>query len=88
MALPKKIQQLSLRLLVDGELRQSGGVSQMIHRPDAILRELEAYTTLEDGDIIMTGTPQGVGEVTLGQVFAGEVLCDGELLVAAAWVAQ
>jgi 2-keto-4-pentenoate hydratase/2-oxohepta-3-ene-1,7-dioic acid hydratase in catechol pathway len=84
-ALPSDIALLSLRLLVDDEQRQHGGVNLMIHAPDAILRELAAFTTLEDGDIIMTGTPSGVGEIKAGERFTGQVLVGDKTLVSAAW---
>jgi 2-keto-4-pentenoate hydratase/2-oxohepta-3-ene-1,7-dioic acid hydratase in catechol pathway len=87
-ALPTDIKRLSLRLHVDGELRQAGGIDLMIYQPDAILRELARFTTLEDGDIIMTGTPAGVGEIRQGQLFEGNVLQGEKSLVAAAWVAR
>jgi 2-keto-4-pentenoate hydratase/2-oxohepta-3-ene-1,7-dioic acid hydratase in catechol pathway len=86
--LPKDIKRLSLRLDVDGELRQAAGVDLMIYKPDAIISELATFITLEDGDIIMTGTPAGVGEIRPGQLFEAQVLLGGKQLVSAAWVAQ
>jgi 2-keto-4-pentenoate hydratase/2-oxohepta-3-ene-1,7-dioic acid hydratase in catechol pathway len=86
--LPGDIKSLSLRLDVDGELRQVGGVNLMLYQPDAILRELATFTTLQDGDIIMTGTPAGVGAIRSGQLFEGRVLQGDKPLVAAAWIAQ
>ena len=85
--LPKDIEGLSLQLNVDGEHRQAGGISLMIYTPVQIIRELETFTTLEDGDIIMTGTPAGVGEIKAGQGFEGEVLLAGKTLVSATWIA-
>ena len=85
--LPKDIEGLSLQLNVDGEHRQAGGISLMIYTPVQIIRELETFTTLEDGDIIMTGTPAGVGEIKAGQGFDGEVLLAGKTLVSATWIA-
>ena len=85
--LPKDIEGLSLQLNVDGEQRQAGGISLMIYTPVQIIRELETFTTLEDGDIIMTGTPAGVGEIKAGQGFEGEVLLAGKTLVSATWIA-
>jgi 2-keto-4-pentenoate hydratase/2-oxohepta-3-ene-1,7-dioic acid hydratase in catechol pathway len=87
-ALPTDLKRLSLRLDVDGELRQVGGVDLMIYQPDAILRELASFTTLQDGDIIMTGTPAGVGEIRRGQRFEGKVLKGEKPLVSVAWVAR
>ena len=79
--LPKDIGGLSLQLNVDGEQRQAGDISLMIYPPAQIIRELETFTTLEDGDIIMTGTPAGVGEIKAGQAFEGKVLLAGKTLV-------
>ncbi len=85
--LPDNIEGLSLQLDVDGELRQAGGTSLMIYTPAQIIRELKTFTTLEDGDIIMTGTPAGVGEITAGQYFEGKVLFAGKTLVSESWTA-
>ena len=82
------IDSLALRLEVDGELRQHGGVELMMYKPEVILRELAHFTTLEDGDIVMTGTPEGVGEIRAGQCFEACVLAGPEILVASAWIAQ
>jgi len=43
--------------------------------------------TLYDGDVVMTGTPGGVGPVTAGDVFTGQVLKDNKLIVSATWIA-
>lgn len=52
---------LQLRTWVDGELRQDARTSQLIHPVPALVSYLSRQTTLEPGDIIMTGTPSGVG---------------------------
>ncbi len=85
--LPIDIDELSLRLKVDGELRQDGGVSLMMYKPKTIMQELSTFTTLEDGDIIMTGTPKGVGVVEAGECFEGQVLLGNEILLSASWTA-
>lgn len=87
-SLPENMDQLALRLEVDGELRQAGGVALMIYRPAHILAELGKFITLEDGDIVMTGTPEGVGVIRPGECFAGSILDGDKLLSAASWVAQ
>ena len=86
--LPERVADLALQLLVDGELRQEGGVDLMMYPPAVILRELASFTTLEDGDIVMTGTPAGVGVIRPGECFEGRVLAGGEVLVSASWVAR
>lgn len=52
---------LELRSYVNGELRQSGRVSDLIHDIPAQIAHLTAAFTLEPGDLIFTGTPAGVG---------------------------
>ena len=79
---------LSLQLWVDGELRQQGGVELMRYPPAQILAQLKEFTTLEDGDIVMTGTPAGVGQVTPGAQFTGRLLNGGEALVEESWRAM
>ena len=86
--IPADLKMLELYLHVDGELRQHGGVAQMIYKPGQILDELRSFLTLDDGDIIMTGTPAGVGEVCAGQAFSGSAAVAGETLVSGHWVAQ
>lgn len=87
-ASPKDLSSLSLELEVDGELRQAGGVELMMYPPGTILRELQQFMTLEDGDLIMTGTPAGVGAVQCGQRFTGRVRTAHGILVEESWVAQ
>ena len=52
---------LRLRTWVNGELRQEGHTSEMIHRIDAMVAELSAAVTLYPGDVLSTGSPAGVG---------------------------
>lgn len=52
---------LAIRLWVNGELRQDSRTSHMIFDVPAIIAQLSAGMALEPGDIILTGTPEGVG---------------------------
>ncbi|TVP15917.1 fumarylacetoacetate hydrolase family protein [Shewanella sp. KCT] len=79
---------LSFRLIVDGELRQQGDVVLMLNRPEAMLAEIASFMTLEDGDILMTGTPKGVGQIVKGEHFNLELYQGEILLVSQSWVAQ
>ncbi len=54
-------QNLSIRTLVDGELRQDGNTKNMIFSVSEIIHYLSQDTTLLEGTIILTGTPAGVG---------------------------
>jgi len=53
-------QQLAMKTWVDGELRQDLGTWDMIFPCDELISFISHYITLEPGDIILTGTPQGV----------------------------
>ncbi|TGD72998.1 FAA hydrolase family protein [Mangrovimicrobium sediminis] len=81
-------EELAVELDVDGAARQRGDVSLMMYSPATILEELAGFITLEDGDIVMTGTPAGVGAVNPGETFTGRVLQRGKLLTQASWVAD
>jgi 2-keto-4-pentenoate hydratase/2-oxohepta-3-ene-1,7-dioic acid hydratase in catechol pathway len=54
-------QNLDLRCWVNGEIRQSNNTSQMIHSVAEQIAYLSTAFTLEPGDLIATGTPEGVG---------------------------
>ena len=79
---------LSLSLSIDDKLIQAGGVELMMVKPNEILTQLTTFIDLEDGDIVMTGTPKGVGKIIKGSQFIGKVICQGKTLVSSTWVAQ
>lgn len=79
------LESLELQLCIDGETRQHADVSMMLYSPEAILEDLRGFITLEDGDIIMTGTPAGVGPVTPGAAFHGRVLASGVVQAEGRW---
>jgi len=64
---------LELWLAVDGAPRQRGATSEMLVRLPELLAGISAVMTLEPGDIILTGTPEGVGAVEPGQVITAGV---------------
>jgi 2-keto-4-pentenoate hydratase/2-oxohepta-3-ene-1,7-dioic acid hydratase in catechol pathway len=83
-----ELESLSLQLEINDELRQDGGYDLMMHKPGQILAGIQDFMDLEDGDIIMTGTPKGVGQVQAGDRFVGRVLSDGRTLVSQEWQAE
>lgn len=82
------IESLSLELEINGELRQQGGYELMMHKPDQVLQAIQEFMTLDTGDIIMTGTPKGVGPVNPGDQFTGRILSDQQPLVNHRWIAE
>ncbi|KQX69810.1 fumarylacetoacetate hydrolase family protein [Angustibacter sp. Root456] len=67
---------LALETRVNGEVMQSSRTSSMIFSPAAILSYISKTTTLEPGDVIATGTPEGVGFVRT----PARLLVEGDLL--------
>ena len=63
----------AIRLSVNGKVRQDGNVAMMIWKTNEIIARLSEQHSLEAGDLIMTGTPAGVGAVVPGDVIELEV---------------
>ncbi|MEZ8104907.1 fumarylacetoacetate hydrolase family protein [Vibrio cortegadensis] len=82
------VKTLQIELYINCVRVQCGQVEQMLYPPRAILAELETYTTLYDGDIIMSGTPKGVGEVHAGDVFLGRLKSGDKTLIEIEWQAK
>ena len=57
-----------LWLAVDGVEKQRASTGGMLHRIPELLEYVTSWMTLEPGDVLLTGTPEGVGPVTPGQV--------------------
>jgi len=60
-------------LEVDGKRKQDSDIGDMIWGPDQIIADLSKLYTLLPGDLIMTGTPAGVGPVVSGQMLRGHI---------------
>lgn len=74
-------QELRIRLSVNGEPRQDGSTALMIHTVAAIVSYMSGIFTLEPGDVILTGTPAGVGPITSGDRIVAEIDGVGSLTV-------
>ncbi len=81
-------QPFQFELTINGNLTQQGDTRLMIHSPAQILEQVTSFATLEDGDIVMAGTPKGVGVVNAGDRFAAKVTLNEETLLEAQWVSQ
>ena len=62
-----------VQLKVNGEIRQSGDLNQMIWKVPEMISYLSDYFELAAGDLIMTGTPSGVGPVARGDTMVAHV---------------
>lgn len=64
---------LAIRTTLDGELRQDGNTKDMILTIPELVAYISSYTTLLPGDVILTGTPSGVGPMLPGQEVSVEI---------------
>jgi len=77
----KTPQDLRITLSVNGEPRQDGSTALMIHRVPELIGYLSSIFTLEPGDLILTGTPAGVGPIKSGDTVVAEISQVGKLTV-------
>ncbi|PIF03660.1 MAG: 2-keto-4-pentenoate hydratase [Arcobacter sp.] len=79
------ISQIRLELFINGNLIQSGSYELMIYKPSEMIEEINSFMTLVDGDIIMSGTPKGVGTYKKNDIFEGKIYLKDTLLVSSSW---
>ncbi len=63
---------LHIRTSVNGQVMQDAPTSLMLHRVDALISYISQWMTLEPGDILLTGTPAGVGKGQVPPRFLGD----------------
>ncbi|NRB22503.1 fumarylacetoacetate hydrolase family protein [Shewanella sp.] len=78
---------LTFELMINDELVQVGNIALMLNKPEQVLAEIQSFMSLSDGDIVMTGTPKGVGVVNRDDKFSAR-LYDKELLTQVHWTAK
>ncbi len=62
------VSNVPIQCIVNGEIKQNGNTKDMIFSPQRIVSFVSETITLEVGDVIMTGTPEGVGPLKAGDV--------------------
>ena len=72
---PHKVE---LSLTVNGESKQADSTDLMLFQIPRILSDISKVMTLEKGDVVLTGTPKGVGSVKPGDVMKAGVKVDGK----------
>lgn len=83
--IPDDIRDISLELWINSSLVQEANFDLMIHKPKRLLEDIASFMTCLDGDILMTGTPKGVGKVKPGDTYIGKVFSKNTLLIEAHW---
>jgi 2-keto-4-pentenoate hydratase/2-oxohepta-3-ene-1,7-dioic acid hydratase in catechol pathway len=64
---------LKIELRLNGEVKQSSNTKHLLFKIPELLENITKYITLEEGDIIATGTPSGIGSVQPGDVLEAEI---------------
>ena len=75
----KEVQNLDFHLDIDGQRVQQGNTRDMIFKIDDLIAYVSRFYTLKIGDLLYTGTPVGVGPVSIGQHLEGYL--EGEKLL-------
>jgi 2-keto-4-pentenoate hydratase/2-oxohepta-3-ene-1,7-dioic acid hydratase in catechol pathway len=70
---PADLSALSVTTRVNGTVRQRGSASQMLFDIPTLLAYISRIMTLEPGDLVLTGTPEGVGTLAAGDVVEVEI---------------
>lgn len=82
------IKTLEMKLFINDELIQHANYDLMIYKPNKILSEIDSFMSLEDGDIIMSGTPKGVATYKKNDIFLGEIFLDGKLIISKSFIVK
>lgn len=78
-AIGNGVSSLQFELQVNGEVRQQGNTADMLFSVDKIIAYVSRFFTLNIGDLIFTGTPQGVGSLSVTDELTGYL--EGEKLL-------
>ncbi|MGN1402151.1 MAG: fumarylacetoacetate hydrolase family protein [Bacillus sp. (in: firmicutes)] len=70
---------LAIRTYVNGRLIQEGNTRDMIFSPEELIEYLSSFMTLNPGDVILTGTPEGLSDTAIGDVVVTEIEGIGQL---------
>jgi len=82
------VNKLSMQLWINGVLVQEGNIDLMIHKPLAVIAEINSFSTLIDNDIVMSGTPKGVGSYVKGDLFIGKIFIGDREIISQKWIAK
>ena len=80
----EELTDIGIRLSINGELRQDGNSSQMLNAILPLLQHIAGHFSLQPGDVVLTGTPAGVGPLASGDTLTLELVglssCESRVL--------
>jgi len=80
------ISKIRLEMYINDKLIQFGNYDLMMYKPEQMIKEISSFMTLEDGDIIMSGTPKGVGTYKKNDKFEGKIFIENTLITSSTWI--
>ena len=84
----RDINDLGLEVYKNGKLVQKADVGLMMYKPEFLFEDIDRIFGLSEGDIVMSGTPKGVGVVEKGDEFEGRILEGDEVIVSKKWTVK
>jgi len=75
------LEKLQMKLFINGDLVQFATYDLMIYKPKSIINEILSFQSLDDYDIIMSGTPKGVGTYKVDDEFLGQILIESKIII-------
>jgi len=81
------ITQIAFEMHINGKKIQHATYDLMMYKPAEMIREIQSFMSLEDGDVIMTGTPKGVGYYKAGDRFEAAVTSNNNVILKVEWIA-
>ena len=82
------LEDLSFKLFINDNLQQEANFDLMIYKPLTIVDEIESFLSLEDNDIIMSGTPKGVGSYKIGDKFSAIIYENNKEILNCEWIVK
>ena len=82
------VSELRMEFYINDVLIQFGNYDLMLSKPTQMLNEAKSFLSFEDGDLLMTGTPKGVGPVNSGDKYLGKIFEKEKLIVEGSWVVK
>jgi len=79
------ISKIEMKLYINDKLQQHATYELMIYKPNEIIKEILTFMDLEDGDIIMSGTPKGVSFYKKDDKFKAEIYIENKLIIQKEW---
>jgi 2-keto-4-pentenoate hydratase/2-oxohepta-3-ene-1,7-dioic acid hydratase in catechol pathway len=79
------ISEIKLEFQINGILVQQASYDLMLTKPEQVLEDIQSFLTLENYDVVMTGTPKGVGKLNNNDVLVGRISDHTGIIIETSW---